>query len=140
MAQVGKELDGDGHKGETPCANDGEDDIWPGEAASLGHPDEDDEARGHDWNDNLDREEEVLRAVEDGGCDGRGDEADDDEDCAANARLVVGEAVWDEDLVEETGHGVEEADVDGKGAKDEPEFERADGCSDGWEERHLGRF
>lgn len=68
------------------------------------------------------------------------DETDDDEDGAANAGLVVCEAVRHEDLVEETGDGVEDADVDGEGDEDEPYFERADGGSDGWEEWHLWCF
>ena len=112
MAKVREEFDGDGHQGEAARADNGQDDVRTREAPGFRHPYEDDEARCDDGDNNLDGEQEVFGAVQDGRRDGGGDEADDDEDGAADASLVVGEAVGEEDLVEETGHGVEEADVD----------------------------
>jgi hypothetical protein len=64
----------------------------------------------------------VLVAVCDWGDDGGRDEADDYEDCAGDAGFCFGEAVGAEDLVEEGGDAVEEADVDGEGDEDLPEF------------------
>lgn len=62
-----------------------------------------------------------MRAVEDGGCACRGDEADEDEDGAADSRLVLCVAVGVEDLVCEGGEGVEEADVGGEGEQEDVE-------------------
>lgn len=65
----------------------------------------------------------MLEAVCDRGDDCGRDEPDDDEDPAGDAGVGLGEAVRGEDLVQEGGDAVEEADVDGEGDEDEPEFE-----------------
>lgn len=78
----------------------------------------------------------MLEAVGDGRDDGRTNEADNDENAACNAGVCLGETVWFENLVQEGGDAVEEADVDGEGDQDEPEFEgfkelnqrRTEGC------------
>lgn len=75
----------------------------------------------------------MFPAIGDGGHYCGGEEAGDDEDCAGDAGVVFGEAVWTEDLVEQGGDAVEEADVDGEGGEDEPEFEGSEelaGCGD----------
>ena len=54
------------------------------------------------------------------------DEADNDQQGAGYACVGFGEAVRFEDLVEERGDAVEEADVDAEGEEDEPELEGAE--------------
>lgn len=120
MTQVGKQFHSNRHDGEASCADDGENDIRTGKGLGLGHPYEDNEACRYDGDNDLQGEKEVLRAIQNGRRDSGGDKTDDDEDGAANAGLVIREAIRDQDLVEKTGDGVEDADVDGEGDKDEP--------------------
>lgn len=99
-----------------------------------GRREDEPDVRGRDDGDEgLDRAQVVLEAVGDRGDDRRRDEADDDQDAAGDAGVGLGEAVRGEDLVQEGGDAVEEADVDGEGDEYEPEFERPDefyGCFD----------
>jgi hypothetical protein len=59
--------------------------------------------------------------VDDGRRDERGEEADGEKDGAADACLVFGVAVRIQDLVEQRGEGVEEADVGAECEKDDVE-------------------
>ena len=121
-------------------SEDGQDDVGPGHVARLGHPDEGEVAEGDDGDEELDGEYEGLCAVEDGGADGGEDEADEDEDGAADARLVVGEAVGAHHL-EQQGRGrVEEADVDGEGEEQEPDLDGVEKGADRLAEAELGRL
>jgi len=56
-----------------------------------------------------------MGAVENRGCDGCCHKANDDEEGAADASIGFGVGVRVEDLVEEGGDGIEEADVDAVG-------------------------
>lgn len=91
-----------------------------------------------DGDEGADCAEVVLVAVCEGGEDGGGDEADDDEDPACDAGLSFGEVVGGEDLVDEGGDAVEEADVDAEGDEDEPELEGLEELRDGGEEGGFG--
>lgn len=62
-----------------------------------------------------------MCAVDDGAHDGAADEASENEDGTADAGFVFRVAVGIEDLVEETGNGVEETHVDAKGDEDDVE-------------------
>lgn len=95
VTQVGKQFDSNRHDGEAPCADDGENDIRTGKGLCLGHPYEDNEACRYDGDDDLQGEKEVLRAIQNGRRNGGGDKTDDDEDGAANAGLVIREAIRD---------------------------------------------
>lgn len=139
VAQLDETLERDGDEGEAGRAEDGEDDVRTGDAAGLRHPDEDEVAEGDERYADLDRKQEGLGSVDDGRGDGSCDEAHHDENGAANARVVVGEAVGFEHLVEKGGDGVEEADVDPEGDQDEPDFEGSQ-RRQGRAEAHLGRF
>lgn len=57
-----------------------------------------------------------------GGDDCCGSETDKYEECASDAGVCLGKAVWLENLVEEGGYTVEEADVDAEWEEDQPKF------------------
>lgn len=126
VGHLDQELDDDREQREGRAAQDGHDDVRPCHAAPVagaGHPDEDEVTEADERDGDPDREEVGLGPVDDRGRDGRGDQADDDEQRAGDARFLVAVPVRYEDLVEERRDGVEEADVNRERDQEEPEFE-----------------
>lgn len=114
-------LERDGDEGEGGGAEDGEDDVGGREGAGAGGPDEGEVAQGDEHDGGLDEGEVGLCAVHEGRGDGGADEPDEDEDGARDAAFRFREAVRRQDLREEGGERVEEADVDAEGQEDEVE-------------------
>ena len=140
MAQLREKLQRHGDEGEGGGAEEGEDDIGAGDVTGLGHPHQGEVAGADDGHEEPQREEELLGAVEQRGGDGGEDEADDDEDGAADAGLVVGEAVGGHDLVEERGERVEETDKDEEGHEDQPQLEGVGEDAERLAQTQLGRL
>ena len=120
-----------GDQGERRRAQDREDDVRRRKAAGAGRPDEGEVAQRDDRDGDLDERQVGLCAVHDGRRDGGGDQSDEDEHRARDAAFRLREAVGRQDLREEGGERVEEADVDAKGDEEEVEVRVGAQQSDG---------
>ena len=117
-----EELQRDRDEAETACAEQAADDIGIGEGVGLWGPDEEEVAQRDEGHGGFRVDEVELVLVDEGRRDGGGDEADYYQKGTGDAGVGLGVAVGLEDLVEEGGEGVEEADVDAEGESDEEEF------------------
>ena len=94
-------LEGGGHEGEGGGAEHGEDRERRAVGPRLRRPRER-QVRGADYRRQRPRREQVrVRAVQDRRRHRRGDEPDDDEEAAGDARLRLAVVVWAEDLVDQ---------------------------------------
>lgn len=119
IRDLNRPLQRDGHEAEARGAEDGGDEVGRDDGAGAGGPDEGEVGEGDDGDEGADEEEVALGAVDDGGGDCGGDKADEDEQRAGDAGFGFREGVRGENLREEGGDGVEEADVDGEGGEEE---------------------
>lgn len=99
---------------------------------------EGDVGNGVDGHADADHGQVLFVSIVDRRDDGGGDEAGDDENTAGDARVGLRESVRVQNLVDEAGHAVEEADVNGEGDEDQPELAVLHDSDGGLPERSLG--
>lgn len=125
-----------GHEAETRCAEDSEDDEGSDERAGTGRPDKSEVGSCDDGDEDSYEGQVGFCAVDDGGGDCCRNEADENENGACDAGFGFGEGIRGEDLGEEGGEAVEEANVDGEGEENEVEGwvfgEEGEGLPDRW--------
>lgn len=136
---LGQVLEGDGHEGEGAGAQQGQHGGGAGEGARRRHEGEDEVAEGDERRQRLDGGHVGVRAVRDGRQDGRRHEPHDDEQAAGDAGVGFAVVVGREDLVDEGGEGVEEADVDGERDENQDEGEVAREGGEGAREGGFGQ-
>ncbi|KAL9007347.1 MAG: hypothetical protein Q9173_007355, partial [Seirophora scorigena] len=112
-------LERDGHEAEAGGTEHGADDVRGGRGAGTRGPDEGEVGQRDNGDKGADEGQVALGAVDQRGGDGCGDEADEDEQGAGDARGRFREGVRGQDLREEGGDGVEEADIDGEGEEEQ---------------------
>lgn len=66
-----------------------------------------------------------MRAIENRGCNRRGEEADNNQNCAAYPGLILRKAIRKQDLIEQAGKGIEAAGEYAKGEEYDVEGWRA---------------
>lgn len=104
-------LERDGDEAEAGGAEEAEDQVGPDQRAAFGGPDEEEVAEADQGHGGLDVGQVAFVAVDQRRRQGRGDEADEDQEGAGDPGLGFGVVVRVENLVEQGGEGVEEGDV-----------------------------